>query len=72
LSDWSIVPIPTAMMVIERKNPASEEFIPVARMRMRGKINDVAIRRACCNPRRKQGTGGGVSSVVYVSSYEGF
>lgn len=71
-SDWRMVPIPTAMMVIERKKPASEVPIPDALIRMSGNTKEVAMRRACCNPRRKHGTGGGISSVVYVSSYDGF
>ncbi len=71
-NDWSIVPMPTTKMVIERKNAASELSIPIDLMRIRGKIKEVAMRRACCTPRRKHGTGGGISSTVYVSSYDGF
>jgi hypothetical protein len=62
--DRRIVPIPTAKMVIEIKKAASAFPIPVDLMRIRGKINDVAMRSACCNPSMKQGTSGGISSTV--------
>jgi hypothetical protein len=51
-------------MVIDTKKVASVIPIPTNLIRMIGNIKEVAMRRACCNPRKKHGVNGGISSTV--------